>query len=338
MTKTVLITGAKGRLGQAAITAFSNRGWNINTLVRTSSATREAKFDDVTTGDAIAEHAQTHAVSNTQINEWLGDVCDFDSFVKAAQGCEVIVHAANPSYEHWATELPKATQTLIDVAKTVNATIIMPGNVYPYGETMPPLLTPATPHAPSCQHGALRAELERNLQLAAKQQGVQTLLIRAGGYIDGRDTGNWFETYMCKELTRGKFMYPGASDAACAWVYLPDVASVMAQVAEIRSQLHPYEDIGVPGFSVTGDELHRAVESTLGITLKRTSMPWFVLKLIGLIQPKMKAVHDLRYLFFVPHAVDGERLHSLLPQWRSTSLLETLALVFEQQSATLNHS
>jgi len=222
------------------------------------------------------------------------------------------------------------------VAKTVNATILMPGNVYPYGESMPAVLTPSTQHAPSCELGKLRADLEQTLQEAADKDGVQTLLLRAGGYIDGRDTGNWFETHMCKDISKGIFMYPGSNDAPCTWVYLADVAEAFVKFAEKRDQLAAFEDIGVPGFSVTGNQLHQAMETTLGTPLKRTGMPWFILKLMGIFQPKMKGVHDLRYLFYVPHSIDGSRLLETIPDWKSTSLNETLETIFKGKKRTVD--
>ena len=313
MSSTVLITGAYGRLGQAALSEFASRGWVIHTLVRTAG-----------------KRVSATAAPNSQIHEFVGDVCDFDAFKTAATGCDVILHAANPSYEHWSNVLPESTQNLINVAAAVDATIVMPGNVYPYGESMPPVLRPTTPHVPSCEHGQLRADLEASLCRAAQQQDVQTLLVRAGNYIDGRDTGNWFESYLCRDLSKGKFMYPGATDVECAWVYLPDVAKVMAQVAELRSELNHYEDIGIPGFSVNGLELFNAVEKVVGKPLTRTTLPWFMVKILGYVLPKMKAVYELRYLFFVPHSVDGARLKEVLPLFESTSIEETLSLVFEK--------
>jgi len=203
----------------------------------------------------------------------------------------------------------------------------MPGNVYPFGETMPPLLQPSTPRAPNCEVAQLRLVLEQKLQTAADAHGVQTLLVRAGGYIDGRDTGNWFESYFCKDLDKGKFMYPGPTDVNCAWVYLPDVASVMVQLSERREELATYEDIGIPGFSVTGAQMKGALQDQLGKPLRTVGMPWSIIKLLGWFQPKMKAVHDLRYLFHVPHAIDGARLTAILPSWRSTTLRQTVESV-----------
>jgi len=305
MSNTVLITGANGRLGQAALNAFASRGWSVRTLVRRSAGT-----------------------AKTSVVEIIGDVRDYQSFHAAAVGCDVIVHAANPSYEHWEADLPVTTRTLIDVASAANATIVMAGNIYPYGDSMPPLLKANTPPQPSCEHGRLRAQLEADLQKAAVERGVQTLLVRSGNYIDGRDTGNWFESHMCRDVAKGKFMYPGVTDALCEWVYLPDVGGVMAQVAAIRSELQMYEDIGLPGFAVTGVELHGAVEAAVGKQLKLSSMPWVLVKLLGLVLPKMKAVHELRYLFNVPHRIDGTRLNQILPQWRATSMEDTMSSVF----------
>jgi len=298
MTTTVLITGANGRLGQAAIAAFSGRGWMVHTCQSTGAGNR----------------------AESLVTEFVGDATDAETVCAAAAGCDVIVAAANPSYELWETVIPATTHALITAAKTVGASIVLPGNVYAYGKDMPATIATDTPHQPSCVFGEIRSKMENQLQQAAQDHGVQTLVVRAGGYMEGRDTGNWFETHMCRHLEKNQFLYPGATDAACAWAYLPDVADVMVRVAEMRKQLKPFDDIGFPGYSITGEELHRLVETTTGRSLKLTTLPWFIIKVMSWFKPMMKGVYDMRHLFFVPHAIDGSRLQEILPNWEGTPM------------------
>jgi len=307
MTGTVLITGANGRLGRAAVAAFAQRGWNVNTLVRQPTKPADGQ-------------PNTSAQQTSSITEFVGDASDVKSLLAAATGCDVILPAANPSYELWASVVPATTDALITAAASVGATIVLPGNIYAYGDTMPTLINAHTPHQPNCEHGEIRSTMEKRLKAAAREQGVQTLVVRAGGYMDGHDTGNWFETYMCKDLNKNQFMYPGSNDAKCTWAYLPDVADIMVRVAEMREQLEPFDDIGFPGYSVTGSELHKLVENTVGSSLKLTGLPWFVIKVMSWFRPAMTGVYNMRYLFYVSHAIDGTRLKEILPDWKGTPI------------------
>lgn len=310
MTQTVLITGARGRLGRACIDAFRTRGWNIKTLVRSNTPTSDPLFNEL----------QAWGVSET-----LGDATNAQDLKAAASGVDVIVAAAHPAYEHWQTVVPAMTQALIVAAQASRASIVFPGNVYPYGEHMPPVLSASTPHRPSCQHASIRAQQEAALKRATETHGLQTLIVRAGGYMDGRDTGNWLESYICKDVPKGEFMYPGPLDVPCEWAYLPDVATVIARIAEKRQELGRFEDIGVRGHSITGAQLKSAVEAVAGHTLQLKKMPWRIVRLMAVFSPRLRAVCDLKYLFFVPHKIDGARLEQIVPDWQRTSLVEALS-------------
>jgi len=261
----------------------------------------------------------------------------------AATGCDVILPAANPSYELWETMVPALTNALVKAAVSVGASIVLPGNVYAYGDTMPATISPNTPHQPNCVQGSMRSELENTLKAAAHAHGVQTLIVRAGGYLEGKDTGNWFESYMCKDLSKNRFMYPGAMDTVCTWAYLPDVAELMVRVAELRARLTTFDDIGFPGYAITGAQLHQRVESATGRTLTLTHLPWWVIRVMSWFKPMMRGVYNMRYLFHVPHSIDGARLNEILPDWHSTPIdrampsmlaeLEDRALDMSVQSA-----
>jgi len=322
MNPTILITGAHGRLGQAAVSAFLRHGWNVHTLVRKATS---GNVEISTDAQNNAENDATQK-SAPNMTEFVGDARDVQILSAAAAGCDVILPAANPSYELWESVVPATTQALITVAASVGASIVLPGNVYAYGSEMPATINADTPHNPTCLYGEIRSDMERELEAAAKSHGVQTLVVRAGGYMEGRNTGNWFESYMCKDLHKNQFMYPGATDVACAWAYLPDVAEVMVSVATMREQLLPFDDIGVPGYSITGAELHRLVEASTGKALKLTSLPWVIIKLMSWFKPMMRGVYDMRYLFHVPHSISGSRLKEIMPDWTGTTTEEAISM------------
>ena len=52
----------------------------------------------------------------------------------AAMGADVIVNGMNPPmYHNWAQLIPQITSQVLGAAKASGATVIVPGNVYPYG-------------------------------------------------------------------------------------------------------------------------------------------------------------------------------------------------------------
>ncbi|MBD1548322.1 NAD-dependent epimerase/dehydratase family protein [Roseibium aggregatum] len=304
MQKRVVVLGATGRFGRAAMAAFGASGWTVRAFSRSMPNPRPA--------DA---------------QEWMiGDAHDRDMVVRAAEGCDVIVNALNPPYPLWRQDLPVFTKNVIAAAWRSGATVMLPGNVYNYGAGMPSVLSEETPHLPTTRKGRLREEMEQSY---AGSHGIRTIVLRAGDFIDGRKTGNWLENHILAGVEKGKVMYPGPLDRVHAWAYLPDMAAAMARLAGKRHEISDFEEFGFPGFSLTGRELIAAVEKAAGRSLKVRGMPWPLVRIAGRFSPLMREVTEMAYLWKVPHRVDGSKLAATLPDLPATSLDRVIAEVVE---------
>lgn len=295
MSHQVIILGAKGRFGRAAAKAFVAAGWRVRGFAR--------NWPKETFGAGV-ERIE-------------GDAFDPAALIAAADGCDVIVNALNPPYERWRQDLPRLTHSVIEAAKAAKATVMIPGNVYNYGKEMPSILTEKTPHLPTAQKGKMRCAMEATYARAGND-GVQTIILRAGDFIERQQTGNWFDTYIAAKVGQGKATYPGPLDRVHAWAYLPDMARAMVGLAETRTSLPRFEEFGFEGLNLTGYELIAAMEATSGRPLKVQGMPWSILRFVGLIAPKIREVVEIRYLWDVPHAIDGSRLARTLPEFERT--------------------
>jgi len=83
---------------------------------------------------------------------------------------------------------------------------MLPGNVYNYGAGMPENLREHTPHLPTPRKGRLRVEVGAAY---AQADGVQTIILRAGDFIERETTCNWFDSQITKNLAKGGMMCPG---------------------------------------------------------------------------------------------------------------------------------
>ncbi len=128
--RTVLILGAAGRLGYAATQAFSHAGWRVVAQARrTPTAGWPAGVKHITTP------LQTTAQLCTQ----------------AGPDTHAVVYAVNPVLTRWSQDMLPWACAGMDVAQRLNALFILPGNVYTFGQSMPPLLTAQTPcHCVRC--------------------------------------------------------------------------------------------------------------------------------------------------------------------------------------------
>src|SRR5262245_9338426 len=192
----VLVLGANGRFGAAAAQAFAAAGWTVLAQARRKP-------------DALPSGAAHVAV----------DMADTAALAAAAAGARVVVYGVNPPYTQWpALALPLFRQG-VAAAQRLNATFMLPGNVYNFGASMPPLLSERTPQRPSTRKGRIRADMEGELQSLARQGALRSIVIRAGDFFGG-GTGSWLDLAIVKSLRQGKLVYPGPTNVAHAWAYL----------------------------------------------------------------------------------------------------------------------
>lgn len=303
---TVLILGAGGRFGAAAAQAFAAAGWTV--LAQQRRAPPSAPPSGI-----------------RLLQQGLDDPA---ALARAAAGTALVIHAVNPPYTRWERELLPLFHQGLAVAERLGARFMLPGNVYPYGETMPPLLREDSPQRPSTRKGELRAAMEDELARRAAH-GLDSVLIRAGDFF-GSGTGSWLDLAIAKDIARGKLVYPGPLDLPHAWAYLPDLVRAFVAVAGDGGhrgllRLH------FAGHAVTGREFIAALdEAAAGLGLRPAQgfrvggMPWPAIRALGLVQPMLREIARMSYLWRVPHALDGAALQRHVGALPATPLVQAL--------------
>ncbi|MFN4118740.1 NAD-dependent epimerase/dehydratase family protein [Acidovorax sp.] len=299
---TVLILGARGRLGQAAARAFAQAGWHVLAQVRPGGA-----------------RAALPAIPGV----WWMPVAVHDTATLAAQahGAQVVVHALNPAYTHqaWRDEAPALMEAAIAIATQLRATLMLPGNVYNFGEGMPSVLREDTPQAATGAMGRLRVQLEQRLEAATQQGEMRAVVLRAGDFF-GSGTGSWLDQAIAKDLPRGRITWPGPLDVATPWAYLPDLARTFVRVAQARERLAAFECLHFAGHHVTAQPWLQSFTAIAaeqgwlppGRTLRVGRLPWPLLRVAGLVAPTFAALAAMRYLWRTPHRLDNTRLRAVI--------------------------
>lgn len=244
-----------------------------------------------------------------------------DQLMQASKGVQVIVNGWNPAYPDWAAQVPDLHGQVIAAARAAGATVIVPGNVYVFGEHTPEPWSENTPHRAKNPLGQIRIEMET----AYRQSGVRTILLRAGDFLDTRASGNWFDLIMIKDLAKGRFTYPGNPDLPHAWAYLPDLARAVVALAEKRADLPVYADVPYAGYTMTGRELLAAVTRVSTQQAQLKSMAWLPLQLARPFWATGRCLLEMRYLWNTAHRLDGALFETLLPGFRQTPLDRAIA-------------
>jgi len=275
MSKTVLILGASGKIGRNATAAFHTAGWQVRRFDRSK-----------------------------------------DDMNSAAIGVDVIVNGLNPpNYHNWARLIPEITAQVIAAAKASGATVILPGNVYNFGDT-PGTWSQDTPHRPVSRKGKIRVEMEQ----AYRASGVQTIVLRAGNFIDPEGQDDVMGLLLLRDIKKGKVTFVGDPHIQQAYCFLPDWAGAAVMLAEQRDKLAVFEDIPFPGHNFAVSELHSALEIKLGRKLKLAGFPWWVMSLASPFWELARELKEMRYLWNTDHVLSGEKMAYLLPEFEPTDI------------------
>ncbi len=320
MTNTVLVLGARGRLGGAVAQAFAAAGWRV-LAQRRSAGKAPADADGI---------------------EWVQvEAGDTAALLRAATGARVVVHAMNPAYtaKAWRAQAPGLMQAAIDVAAGLGAVLLFPGNVYNFGKDMPTVLAPDTPQRPGTEKGRIRVDLEQQLAQATRSRGIRAVVIRAGDFF-GAGNGSWLDQAIVKKLPQGHVTWPGTLGALHAWAYLPDLAQAFVRVAETTPATADgrYECLHFAGHTVTGQDWLAALTEVAWEqgwlpacgALRTGKLPWGMMRLVSPFSATVASLLEMRYLWDVPHALDGAALARRIGAEPHTPFLDAVRVAITQ--------
>ena len=310
LPQTVLILGARGRLGYACVRAFAQAGWQVVAQVRADSMLPNV------TGNQGADGIQVHWVA--------ADIDDAKVWKACARrwgGIAVVINALAPKFtiRTWARELPCLTQTGIDAARLLQARLIHPLSILSAGAALPCiwLESAGLPPAATSALAILRLATEQQLAHAA-QQGVRICTLRTGTFY-GHSGWGWVSTAIAKDLRKGRMDWLGPYDVATPWAYVPDVAQTMVAIAQQHQDLPVWAPLHFAGHVVTGQDWAQALQTVAsgqrwiasGKALRCGRVQWWMWQPAAWLSPSIRALSAMEYVWRTPHSLDNTHLR----QW-----------------------
>ncbi len=309
--KSALVIGATGSVGGEVAAALLAHGWRVRGLHRDPAR-------------AAREAVELEAI------EWVkGDAMSAAEVTAAAQGAQLIVHAASPpGYKDWAGLAMPMLEATIAAAKATGARIIFPGNVYNYGPDALPMMAEDAPQNPRTRKGAIRVAMERRLESA----GVRSLVVRGGDFFGPVSASSFLtEGMVAKDKPLKSVAYPGPREITHAWAYLPDLAETMARLADIEAALPDHAAYQFGGHQITGDEMIAALERVAGRRLTVRRFPWLALRALAPFVEMLRELTEMRYLWDNTVLLDNAKLVKTLGAEPHTPLETALRTALQGQ-------
>ena len=300
---TITILGVTGGVGHAAATAFHAAGWRVTGFARADRRPIEGV-------DFIAGNAES-----------------VDDLRAATARSDVVFNALNLPYHQWGNGAAENLMARV-IAASAGKTMLFPGNIYNYAAT-DRVITPATPQRPHTYRGEIRQRMEAALQSAASAGNLKAIILRAGNFY-GNPFGDFFDQLILREAEKGKICLNPNRSIPNAWAYLPDLAQAFLALAERRETFENFETFHFAGHLATADQTFAAIEKAVPHQrLKQTGYPWALLKTMGIFNPLIRGLVEMRYIWDNEIGLKDERLEKILGENFGTTHEAAIAKVVE---------
>ena len=272
----------KGPVGTTTAGELASRGHEVRVLSRSGGRSTEA-----------IEHRQV-------------DATDADALAAASTGAAALYNAVNPAYTRWATDWPPVAAALLSAAERTGAVLVTMSNLYAYGRPSGPM-TPDSPLAATDTKGRVRARMWLDALAAHEAGRVRVTEARAADFVGPQVPGS--QSHLGRQLgsiRKGRRAWViGDPDAPRTWAYLPDVAATLATLGtDERSLGRAWHVPSNPPRS------QRQALGDLAAAMGRpavpvSTIPWPVLRAMGVAVPLLREIVDVRHQFDQPYVIDS---------------------------------
>ena len=293
----IAVLGANGRLSHAIATAFLAHGHHVIAVTRNGRC------------DGLSGSVEYRAA----------DAMKAEDLIAATKGADMIFNGLNPPYDKWDGVVMQMARNVMSAAKANAAVHLFIGNVYNYGKEIGLGMTEESRESPTTEKARIRIDMEQLFRHSAATDGVKTIIIRAGDFYGTAKTGSWLDLMIGNKIAKGVFTWPGRYDIKHCFAYLPDLADAFVRVAERAGELPAFATFNFEGHTLTGDQFATICDRIAGRKLQRKFVPWMLLRLVGTVNPILREVVKMNYLWSTAHSMSGENLEAFLGQMETTA-------------------
>jgi nucleoside-diphosphate-sugar epimerase len=259
------------------------------------------------------------------------DVSRPDLAIAAGRGAAVVYQVLNPPYPQWAELFPGLQAGVLAAAESADARMVSMENVYMYGRAAGAPLTEDRPNLAHTKKGQLRARMADELLAAHRAGRVRVAIGRASDYFGPRGgaQSNLGDRVFGPALAGKTASLLGDPDQPHTYTYIPDIGEGLAVLGT-----HP----DAPGeiWHLPNDPDTRTTRQLVDVVYRLAgqpktrvrALPAPLLTAVGLVNPTVREMGEMRYLFQEPFVVDSSKIRDRLGV-RATPIEEALARTLE---------
>jgi nucleoside-diphosphate-sugar epimerase len=240
----------------------------------------------------------------------------------AAQGVDTIFYLAGAPYTAFYRH-PIMVRHALDAAQAAGVKrFVHVSPVYSYGLPQTRPVPESQPHAPNTRKGRFRLEQEQAV-LERNASGLATMVVHLADFYGPNAELSYANAFMREALAGKTASFIGPLGALREFVFVPDVADPLLRLAALGDAYGRCWNLG--GRSIEARAFINDVFAAVGSPPKYRSIPRFVLQTVGIVQPMMREVAEMYYLFDSGFVLDDSALQQRLGGFSKTPIEEGLA-------------
>jgi nucleoside-diphosphate-sugar epimerase len=251
------------------------------------------------------------------------DALDRDAVAKAARGADQIVVSIGFEYSGvvWREAWPRAMTNFVAACKATGARMTFIDNLYMYGPQTAPLVE-TMPLADFGWKPAARSAATRIWMAAAAAGEARIAALRAPDFY-GPGVGNSYLGDMSiGKLAQGKpAVFIGSPDVLHDYAYVPDIARAATSLLDAPDSAFGQAWHVPCAPTRTTRDLLRIAADALGVKLRISAMPAWMLGASGMFSPFLRELVEMRFQWDRPYRVDASRFAKAF--WSDPTPFET---------------
>jgi nucleoside-diphosphate-sugar epimerase len=305
----IALFGASGAVGHTLATALDRRGIAYRALGR-DAARMQRDFPR-----AQAIHA---------------DFLSGDGIESAVRGVDTVFYLAGAPYTEFYKH-PIMTRNALDAAQKAGVKrFIHIAPVYSYGLPRKLPVPESQPHVPNTRKGRFRLEQEQDV-LARHGGPFSAMVVHLPDFYGPNAELSYANAFMREALAGKTASFVGPLGAQREFIFVPDAADPLLRLAELSDAYGRCWNLG--GQTIQARAFADAVFAAIGRPPKYRSIPKFVLQAVGLVQPFMREVAEMYYLFDTGFALDDTALRERLGGYAKTPFARGIAQTIDWMRA-----
>ena len=241
------------------------------------------------------------------------DAADPDALAAAVTGARALFNCANPTdYTVWDRVWPPLADGLLQAAERTGATLVTASCLYGYGPTGAPMVE-GQPDLATDHKGRLRAAMWAQARSRHQAGRITAVEVRASDYVGVGVGANGHVTRQLPTVVRGRGAWViGRPDLPHTWTDVGDMARALVTVADRPDSWGqiwhaPSNEPRTQRQAIT-DVLATAGHGPVPVR----GIPAPALRAVGLVNPLMREVAELSYMFSRPYVMSSAQSQEVL--------------------------